>query len=242
MNPVIPTANGSAPLPAGRIPGCPRPAPVSSHREEGICNRIDQKSARPDTSPQVSGQEQTTVNSIMTTWGEAEPMTARYLDSELRNQLVAKREADLRTEAERERERLRRQWATQESPTLLSRMAPAILAPANGTGVLPHTIVPIKLTPPPPWSTTEVDIITGKPIQKPVPVSNYALRLERRDPADNWAAPPHSGCRHHTNTFAGRLHGLGCRSPGWESVAVPRLSRNLARECPRCSGYTIGLE
>lgn len=173
----------------------PDPFPTGVLEPVVKCQTISRNDFSPTWGPGKDEKSDKPLDRLFNAWREHKPVTSYYLAPHQRKALSAKRENDLRAEAdalakaeaEKRRAAQRLQGATQQPAPYRANLFPSILAPTAGQRFLNQTAVPIKLKPPQQWADTQIGL-DGAPIQTARSVTGYMVRIERKDSQGNWVA------------------------------------------------------
>ena len=227
----------------------PDPFPASVTEPVVKCQTISRNDFSPTWGPLKDGKRDKPLDRLFDAWRQYKPVTSYYLAPPQRQALAAKRENDLRAEAEalakaeaaRRRETQRLKGATQQPAPYRAAIAPIIHSPAGGQRFLNQTPVPIKITPPPQWADTNIDI-NGAPVKTAQSVTGYMVRIERKDPAGNWVTkttlPVGAAEAESPSGYMG--FGNGAPPGGITTPGVLRVSAMVS--APRQSGWSDWVE
>ncbi len=151
-----------------------------------ILNRMDNSPSEAYPRKYQDGKPLPTLSDLFNAWRAYKPMSAWVLMPAERTALAAKRDADLKAEAQGEK-RLRS--ATQTLAPYRMSLSPIITAPTARQRFFSQSPISIKLAPPQPWADTEVRL-DGTPVKTAKSVTGYMVRLERKDSNGQWV--PHA--------------------------------------------------
>lgn len=210
-----------------------------------IISRVDNSPSDAYPRRYQDGKPLPTLTELFNDWRGLKPMSSWVLLPKQRQALAAKKDQDLRAEAEalakaKADQRLRQ--ATQPAGPHAASVVPVVLAPTPGQRFLNQTPVPIKLGPPAQWAETQIDITTGAPIKTARSVTGYLVRLERKDANGNWM--PHTTLpvgAAQAESAAGYVgFGAGAPPAGITTPGTWRLSAQVS--APRQSGWSDWVE
>lgn len=151
-----------------------------------ILNRMDNSPSEAYPRKYQDGKPLPTLSDLFNAWRAYKPMSAWVLMPAERTALAAKRDADLKAEAQGEK-RLRS--ATQTLAPYRMSLSPIITAPTARQRFFSQSPISIRLAPPQPWADTEVRL-DGTPVKTAKSVTGYMVRLERKDSNGQWV--PHA--------------------------------------------------
>ena len=151
-----------------------------------ILNRMDNSPSEAYPRKYQDGKPLPTLSDLFNAWRAYKPMSAWVLMPAERTALAAKRDGDLKAEAQGEK-RLRS--ATQTLAPYRMSLSPIITAPTARQRFFSQSPISIKLAPPQPWADTEVRL-DGTPVKTAKSVTGYMVRLERKDSNGQWV--PHA--------------------------------------------------
>ena len=151
-----------------------------------ILNRMDNSPSEAYPRKYQDGKPLPTLSDLFNAWRAYKPMSAWVLMPAERTALAAKRDGDLKAEAQGEK-RLRS--ATQTLAPYRMSLSPIITAPTARQRFFSQSPISIRLAPPQPWADTEVRL-DGTPVKTAKSVTGYMVRLERKDSNGQWV--PHA--------------------------------------------------